>query len=902
VSSAAATARQRSATGTIRDPACTTLGGFGGLSSAGSPICYGNYVGVERLVEESDQFSLFAEFNIEFAGLEFHLEGLGYYRELPEASVLTRTGPLTFAVSGVQNGPTFSATTNPFPNQYDRSIVSLLPSFTSTGLNPAVGVFLNNHFRNSDGTTTSYSAAQIDAITNASGTQLAPGRVALLSSLWTPYGAGGNPLGENFDYQRNTTTQYRLSSSLGGGLPSFLGTELEWEVALTYHYTRDTRWTLDIPTHKLQNALNGFGGPNCTQDPTPSAVNIGAFVGTPGAPGCYFFNPFTSAVSHNLYTGAANTVTYVGSGTFNGYMPGQGLRNNPDMIRWLYEPVTLKRAYTNYVFDPIIRGSIGVELPGGEIQAAVGGQFRRQDEEVDISDNVDRSINPCPWLPNGTRLVAPVFNPSNNRFEAVPGTPTGTINACTGMMTFSKATTVLGSQANNHRDEKRHYPVAAGFLQFKLPILDNLNADIVGRYEKFFSDVTDRDNDVLVPSIALKWDISDWVSLRTSYGKTFSQVNPPADVPAVPANATINNLAYTSFNFPNLDVQPEKGTNISVGFIFSSGDFTATVDYNAITIKNYTRSITAGQIVTAALLPGEASGSASALLDCNSPLITQLIPEFGNRPYVQLNGNGVCTPGSSRLNSTTTGTTPDGFNGISGGAVNFFGGQGQVNSGELVNNALDVAMSYSFDAWGGRLVPSINGTYVTKWHLNELRVAGVKLADGYDGVGYRNQSSGRLLQGVPEYRLGFSLLYRFDRHTVNVSARYIPSVINEDSSDFNATLSRNANIGPNAATACPSVPSMTSHVGHYPAGAGTAEFGATNGGCNMTILSGAKIDSYFNLDLVYRVAVSDYVDLSLNVVNILDEDPSFARNQLGYDAGYGSPLGRTIELSATAKF
>jgi outer membrane receptor protein involved in Fe transport len=42
--------------------------------------------------------------------------------------------------------------------------------------------------------------------------------------------------------------------------------------------------------------------------------------------------------------------------------------------------------------------------------------------------------------------------------------------------------------------------------------------------------------------------------------------------------------------------------------------------------------------------------------------------------------------------------------------------------------------------------------------------------------------------------------------------------------------------------------------------------------------------------------------MSLNVVNVLDEDPSFARTQLSYDAGYGNPLGRTIELSAGMKF
>ncbi|HTE43504.1 MAG TPA: TonB-dependent receptor, partial [Steroidobacteraceae bacterium] len=502
----------------------------------------------------------------------------------------------------------------------------------------------------------------------------------------------------------------------------------------------------------------------------------------------------------------------------------------------------------------------------------------------------------------------------------VPGSPTASQASCTGMLTLSKATTVLGSQANNHRDEKRHFPVAAGFVQVKLPILDNLNADLVGRYERFFSDLTDKDNSVAVPSVAVKWDVTDWASMRTSYGKTFSQVNPPPAGDPVPANNAIGTSgSYTSFNYANLDVEPEKGDNFSVGFIFRSGDFSATVDYNSIKIKGYTRTLTAANVVAAVLQPGELTSNGNALINCNSPLLSTNVPGFSNRPYVTLNGTCVQgnratgTQGSQLANvaiptTGTTGTggqllgyTPPGGAFIPGGSVNYFGGQGQVNSGDLTNNALDVAMSYSFETLGGRVTPAINGTYVTKWHLDEFVLAGVKLADSYDGVGYRNSSTGRLGQGVPEYRLGFSLNYRLDRHNVNIIGRYVPSVINEDATDFNANLSRNANVAPELG-GCPGIATGTTGLGSYPANAGTGIYGATCAGYNMAILSGTKIASYFNMDFVYRVEVSDHVDLSLNIVNLLDEDPSFARNQLAYDSGYGNPLGRTAELSVSAKF
>ena len=132
-------------------------------------------------------------------------------------------------------------------------------------------------------------------------------------------------------------------------------------------------------------------------------------------------------------------------------------------------------------------------------------------------------------------------------------------------------------------------------------------------------------------------------------------------------------------------------------------------------------------------------------------------------------------------------------------------------------------------------------------------------------------------------------------------------MINEDATDFNATTARNANLVvpaagcPVAAAGQPAL-SLTSNLGQVPAGAGAGEFGAFCAAYNTEILSGRRVDAYFNLDLVYRMNVTDSLTMSLNISNVTDEDPSFARNQLAYDSGYGSPLGRTFELGASYKF
>src|SRR5690606_19124557 len=119
------------------------------------------------LVEVSDTYSLFAEYNQLFGGLDFHVEALGYYRELPEISVLTRGGPLTFPLTGA------ALTTGPAAGQYDRYTTlgvmgaggsSGTAMYSVAGHNPAVRYFLENLY-NEDGVTTTYTPAQIAAIT-----------------------------------------------------------------------------------------------------------------------------------------------------------------------------------------------------------------------------------------------------------------------------------------------------------------------------------------------------------------------------------------------------------------------------------------------------------------------------------------------------------------------------------------------------------------------------------------------------------------------------------------------------------------------------------------------------------------------------------------------------------------
>ena len=539
-----------SAGGSVRDVGCAEIGGFRGWTNTPTPGCYTNTAETEELVTEQESYNLYIEHNLEAGGLRFHTEALAYRQDIPNIALAGTfvnnpdAWPLAPSVNGAPRVQQNINGTN---------------AYFVPGTNPAVANLLND-LRNPDGST-AFTAAQIAAITNPAN----PGRVGLQNFLWKPFGNGGSPRGD-VDRQEGHLKMYRLTEAIGGDLPQFWGTNLEWEVALTYSYTEDLKEADDILVTDMQAALNGFGGPNCSGT-------------TAGANGCQWFNPFSSALERNVFTGAVNP--YFES----------ALANSRELVDWLYNPVWFKRVYKNYVVDPIVRGDTGIELPGGPIKVAFGGQFRRQDERVTMDAVSNRNNNPCTEI----------------------GVTNCDTTALGGVWLFDRQQTVFGGAANDYRPDARHFPVVAGFLETQLPLLRTLDLNVAGRYEKFYSDVTDIDNDIFVPAAAIKWQPLDWLGFRTSAGRTFSQVNPPRERDAIFGNSPGSTryiglgsgtlpdnsgpATYSTFDFPNVDVKPEKGEYFTVGFLLNAGNFMANVDYYDIEISDYTRTMTVANVV-----------------------------------------------------------------------------------------------------------------------------------------------------------------------------------------------------------------------------------------------------------------------------------------------------------------
>ena len=69
-----------------------------------------------------------------------------------------------------------------------------------------------------------------------------------------------------------------------------------------------------------------------------------------------------------------------------------------------------------------------------------------------------------------------------------------------------------------------------------------------------------------------------------------------------------------------------------------------------------------------------------------------------------------------------------------------------------------------------------------------------------------------------------------------------------------------------------------------------------------TVSKGRTIDAQVLTDLAWRWQLPRDTTATVAITNLFDQDPSYARLDLGYDPFTGDPLGRTYKLSLRKKF
>lgn len=866
--------------GIVRDKACGTLGGFVGWSTTPSPACYFHTVQFDNLVDRQNQYSVYAEGNFEFTSfLRWHGEAYWYRDDLPSITVNPSDALAAYPFS--QDG---CSATLVMVSGIPTCSAPALQGYSVPGNHPAVADFLNS-YNNVGKTGNAYTAAQIAAITAGTGPggQGALGRIFLPTGIWRPFGMGGLPInGYGPDIQHNSWDVIRFVNEISGEFPRTLGFDLSFKADMVYQRTVYEIQTRDMLVDRLQAALNGLGGPSCTGS-------------TPGANGCMWFNPFSSAIADNPVTGQVNNSTYKSS-----------LANDPALISWMYADKFLHRPSVLWVADYTLTGTAGPKLWGGPISFATGYQYRYQREtevtndlnnqgRTDFFGNVVGAANPC-----STPGAFNCFNTQNTANKQ-------------GVYVFRR------SVGGVSRNSTREYPSWAVFGELNMPILPGLTLDGAIRYETYHHDLTGTNDHNIVWAGSAKWQATDWLALRATAGNTFynfggGEINvtrtaitatnatvffPDFSSPTAPAGAT-------TFSSPTPALKSEHGFNFNVGAIVTKGNFRATLDYFRIKINDQ---LPAGTIfgninansILAGLVVGNERGS-GAHINCASPLL-DVDPLLGNQPSVKLSGY---TSGDQHAYCTGLGANNTVLVGLgSGSEMRFFS---LTNGPELITDGLDATVSYRFDdIVGGALTVNGDVTWTKDYDVAAFIYNGVQIAAAYSGIGSMNEGTGKNGQHVAEWRFNVGFNYNKGRHNFRWNTRGVSSLFDDSATRFGTPgNTQNANVGDanGVSVACGATGTFVT-APPFPANPGTGVAGPFQATCNTVNLNGQTLPWTFITDITYQLTLPWQTRVSFTVYNLFDQQPRYSRCGscgFSYDAFTGDPLGRNFKLTVSKRF
>lgn len=455
--------------------ACSSLGAVVGTFPSGTsnfPVCRFFYVPFVNLIEKENRVQVYAQAKVDLDDTtKWTAEALWARTEVPQLGYSPSYPPTS--------GPTGPGSTS---------------RFTVPGTNPGFAAFLAQSFP--------VGSPAFNA-NNASIT------------FWRPFAAGGSPLDERGAGEGGAKSAvWRVASGFDKDFSS------SFKGHLYGTYLRSTRraYSKDIVGTRLQDALNGFGGPNCT--------------GTvAGANGCLWFNPFINASAGNAALGLANPA----------YVPANA--NSADVINWFRQENGTTQFEELAVADLVFNGD--TQFGSMPFSYAFGAQYRWSHFKSDpINKFSDRDAWPCPQE-NVTTCATP-----------------------TGAFIF------LGQYP--HTDVSSN--IKALFAEAKIEPFDG--AEIIGavRYEDYGQPVGSTFN----PKVTARWQVTDFLALRGSIGSTFRGPLPndlSGAFSAVAGITAAGNAFKSTDTIGNPNLKPETATTWSVGAMVDAGGFNFSVDY-----------------------------------------------------------------------------------------------------------------------------------------------------------------------------------------------------------------------------------------------------------------------------------------------------------------------------------
>lgn len=194
-----------------------------------------------------------------------------------------------------------------------------------------------------------------------------------------------------------------------------------------------------------------------------------------------------------------------------------------------------------------------------------------------------------------------------------------------------------------------------------------------------------------------------------------------------------------------------------------------------------------------------------------------------------------------------------------------------VNAGGVKTDGVDVTGELNFDqVYGGNLTLGSQVSYTNKYQVAAQTVKGVTVAPAFDAIGLFNYTTG--YYSMPQWKGNAYIEWESGPHNLRVQTNYIDGYVDQRTAPYTGSL----------------------FLGNVPTLA------------QATVVprpqEGKKIDAFVTTDVTYRVFLPWDTTVVLNVANVFDTDPPFARVEANYDPAIASALGRTVKVALTKKF
>ena len=707
------------------DTQCEKLGAI--RPSTGN--CGFQYAYFDNLIEQTEQYKTFAQFNYEFAGgHNFHAELMISEVDLPAWKTSPSYPPQTLFGSDRELLADHPGLMD-YLSHYNVTKASLLDN--NAGLNAdlrrAVATALGR--TDDDGEPTTMLMEDEEVEIDATNVELLSTEGIYAISLSRAMGVTGAFLtGEPEEAQRITETM-RFAASMDG---DFADGSVSYDVGLSFSSRERTIGGQDMYIERMALALKGYGGPNCRPeimrgtdgnpmdtDPNMAGVQYGLTAASEAMKGdrmnCFYYNPFSRAISFSAINGARN----------EDYNEDQS--NPVELLRWLIADTGSTTTNDLLVLDAVFTGETNWEIGGGTISWAAGFQHRQEDYDFDVLDIADRSVNPCPFTDPASAALGLVG-------LAQLGTGCRATGQDAGRLAFLAAT----------EEEKTDRDVQAIFAELAMPFSDDLNAQLAVRYETYGGSI----GDTFDPKFAMSWTPTDNLTVRGSASTTFRA--PPASL----LSGTGTGLSYVpaTLSFKaidtvgNKDLKPEKALSTNLGVIWKDDGFYASVDYWRFAFDDSFQTESFNAILSAYTSNG-----------CTTPTSAE--------------GMGAtCVELRDRIQFSAqapTGTTLAATERIE---VSW------INGEEIVTSGIDFDIGYAFeDVLPGTLALELEGSYVLEFDRDaQLDKSGtIQLAPADDIAGKLNYNLGAAFTSKPQLKLAGTVAFTNNDHHASLIARFV---------------------------------------------------------------------------------------------------------------------------------